>query len=645
MSFFKTLLLHSLFLIIILVNKNIQAQYSKDNLMLKGEEEILKRNYTGAILLLNQDIQKNPENNLSYFLRGLAKKELGDQIGAFDDFTTSINLHPGFSKAYYHRCIIKIDFKDFYNALTDINKAISYNVTNSDYYVARGYIYNILKDTTNAFHDFNTAIFLNATNSNAYLNKSLLEIDLKQYNKAYLSINKSISITSFNLNAFIIRGYIKLCNKDSLGAKDDYEFVITKDSTFILAYYNLALYFHKNNNFAKAIENYNKVISLNPYHSECYYNRAALYAENEKYVEAINDYNNVIKINPLNIYAYFNRAIVKNYLSDYANAMNDLSKVIELYPKFQKAYILRSNIHMQLKNYNAAEKDRKFANFLFNENADTTINKSDSIYLLPLIDFRSESQAFDTSQGRIQYQSFNINLKSIYKLIPDNEIKSIRKYNELIDKLNDYQFVNLKIRMDNIETQLSFDNIAESKILLDSLAPKLSQLNEKYFIWKSTLSGLLKNFREALQTLSQIPDTSEYTYLSSFLKGNLFMNLGEQAENIYFDNQFADNNLSSINNNYNFAIEEYSKSILGNNKFSYAYFNRGYAKSLINDIKGAIADYNSCLFFDKSFGEAYYNRGMLYIFIGDTQNGCLDFSKAGELGIKEAYSLLYKYCK
>jgi len=90
--------------------------------------------------MLNEAIAKNPENHVSYFLRGVAKKELGDQVGAFADFTTCINLHPGFSKAYYFRSIQKIDLKDYYSALTDLNKAISYNVTNTDYYVARGYL-------------------------------------------------------------------------------------------------------------------------------------------------------------------------------------------------------------------------------------------------------------------------------------------------------------------------------------------------------------------------------------------------------------------------------------------------------------------------------------------------------------------------
>ncbi|MFZ4400039.1 MAG: tetratricopeptide repeat protein [Bacteroidales bacterium] len=647
MYFQKSGLIYIIFFVFLLLSSNLQSQFIKDNLIQKAEDEILKSNYTSAILLLNKEIDKNPANHFTYFLRGLSKKELGDNIGAFKDFSTTIQLHPGYSKAYYYRCIQKIDFKDFYSALSDINKAISYNVTNSDFYVARGYVYNVLKDTTNAMHDFKTAIFLNGENGNAYLNKSLLEADMKNFEKALISINKSISISPFNLNAFIIRGFIEQNNKDTLAAKDDYEFVITKDSTHILAYYNLALYYHKLKNYEKAMNNYNKVIYLNPYYSECYYNRAALFADKEKYVEALNDYNHVVKINPFNIYAYYNRAIVKQFLSDFRGALDDFSKVIELYPKYQKAYVLRSNIFMQLKKYKEADNDRKVASYLYKINSDTLISYSaDSLYLLPLIDFRSESQAMDSNDGHVQFKSFKIMQKSIYTIIPDNEIPSLVKYNEQIEELNQNKNINLKLRIDNTANRLSYENIAEMKTLLDSLTPQNKINSASNCMWNTVLSGLLKNYSEALQTASKIADTSEYFYLSLFLKGNLYVKMGEQEENIEYNNPFVENKPQiGLSKNFQLAIDEYSSSIEKNKKFTFAYFNRAYTKTLLNDINGAITDYSSCIYFDKTNGEAYYNRGLLYIFLGDKENACPDFSKAGELGITEAYSLLYKYCK
>jgi hypothetical protein len=36
---------------------------------------------------------------------------------------------------------------------------------------------------------------------------------------------------------------------------------------------------------------------------------------------------------------------------------------------------------------------------------------------------------------------------------------------------------------------------------------------------------------------------------------------------------------------------------------------------------------------------------MTKILLGLTNSGCLDLSKAGELGYKEAYEMIKKYCK
>ena len=44
-------------------------------------------------------------------------------------------------------------------------------------------------------------------------------------------------------------------------------------------------------------------------------------------------------------------------------------------------------------------------------------------------------------------------------------------------------------------------------------------------------------------------------------------------------------------------------------------------------------------------GNAYYNRALVLIFIKDREKGCIDLSRAGELGIKDAYSVINKYCK
>ena len=59
----------------------------------------------------------------------------------------------------------------------------------------------------------------------------------------------------------------------------------------------------------------------------------------------------------------------------------------------------------------------------------------------------------------------------------------------------------------------------------------------------------------------------------------------------------------------------------------------------------AYEDYSRALTLAPYLAEAYYNRGLVQLLMKDTQKGVMDLSKAGELGIKEAYGILKRYQK
>ena len=44
------------------------------------------------------------------------------------------------------------------------------------------------------------------------------------------------------------------------------------------------------------------------------------------------------------------------------------------------------------------------------------------------------------------------------------------------------------------------------------------------------------------------------------------------------------------------------------------------------------------------FGDAYFNRGLVQIYLKDKDKGCIDLSRAGELGVEDAYGVISKYC-
>ncbi|MDA9332749.1 tetratricopeptide repeat protein, partial [Saprospiraceae bacterium] len=59
---------------------------------------------------------------------------------------------------------------------------------------------------------------------------------------------------------------------------------------------------------------------------------------------------------------------------------------------------------------------------------------------------------------------------------------------------------------------------------------------------------------------------------------------------------------------------------------------------------GSIADYTKAIEIDPNYAKAYLNRGRSKLMLGQKDSGCLDLSKAGELGYGKAYEVIKEYC-
>ena len=91
------------------------------------------------------------------------------------------------------------------------------------------------------------------------------------------------------------------------------------------------------------------------------------------------------------------------------------------------------------------------------------------------------------------------------------------------------------------------------------------------------------------------------------------------------------------------AISDLDKAMLLSPDNAYLYFNRGNLYASNKDYTKAIADYNMAVKLDPKLAEAYYNRGIANINLGKTDIGIADLSKAGELGLYDAYSAIKKF--
>lgn len=112
----------------------------------------------------------------------------------------------------------------------------------------------------------------------------------------------------------------------------------------------------------------------------------------------------------------------------------------------------------------------------------------------------------------------------------------------------------------------------------------------------------------------------------------------------FADAFFARGNVKMKLQDYYGAIADYTSAIALNENYIDAYFNRGKAKQFLQAYEDAINDCSKIIQLHPKNVDAYYMRGILRIDFGDLKNGCLDLSKAGELGDLKAYETIKEKC-
>ena len=93
------------------------------------------------------------------------------------------------------------------------------------------------------------------------------------------------------------------------------------------------------------------------------------------------------------------------------------------------------------------------------------------------------------------------------------------------------------------------------------------------------------------------------------------------------------------------AIEDMQKAAELVPNLPYAYYNLGNLYCLSSELVNSIDNYTKAIDLYPYMGDAYFNRGLVLIYLKDKEKGCIDLSRAGELGVQDAYGVIKKYCE
>jgi tetratricopeptide (TPR) repeat protein len=353
----------------------------------------------------------------------------------------------------------------------------------------------------------------------------------------------------------------------------------------------------------------------------------------------------------------------------YRNALEDYDKAIELYPDFAKAYMNRSYVKNLLGRSKEAKKDydtaqRKVAEYRAKNVTDAGSFADTTKKYSSLLSLDAEFAKKDFNDELLQHRDIDIRLRGLYKFVltgeKDNTVYALNRgyENPLIARFENELPVGVNVL--NADRELSAAQLAE----VEAVAWAGEPTAEKLFL-RAMYDYDGKQFNSALNYYGQAIDKSveEAAGIDALYSAFYRINRGVlRAEMIDFISSIESNvqvlSMDDTGNtrarvkdqvirqyDYTDAIEDMKKAAETVPDLPYIYYNLGNLYCLSSEHVSSIENYSKAIELYPYMGDAYFNRGLVLIYLKDKEKGCIDLSRAGELGVQDAYGVIKKYCE
>ena len=360
--------------------------------------------YRESIGDLTKLIKLNQKDSTYYYLRGLAKRELGELKEADIDFNESelVNSKYGiefFEKCLYkealifleevvesdpryltclkYRAISKANLLQYKNAISDFNKYIGLNSSDAQVFHDRGECYEKIGKYEKAVKDYKNALEIQPRMQKPLYPLVNAYLALGKYPVAIIELNKIINSQYLHHKDshlfYYLRGVCKKHLNKFEDAIQDFDKAIKLNPEGGISpiggyFYLRGVCKRQLNKFKDAFQDFDKAIKVSDekYFVECsspeFFNeRGYYYFFIQKYKEAIHDFDQAIKLNPKNASYFYNLGRSYYFLEQYDKAIKDFDEAIKLNPKNADYFIELGNTYLSLEDFKFAENKYKKA--------------------------------------------------------------------------------------------------------------------------------------------------------------------------------------------------------------------------------------------------------------------------------------------
>ena len=646
------------------------AQLNTTRVMEIGRNALYFEDYVLSIQYFNKVIDSKPFLHEPYFFRGLAKYYLDDFVGAEEDLTSAIERNPYVARSYQLRGLCRAQMDSLSLAEQDIRTGIKYDMQNVNMWQNLAAVAMQAGDWEKAAGVVDSLLLFAPRNSTAYVMRTQVAMNMKDTVVALDMANKAVQCDKYSADVYDARSMVHY----AMGAYEEAEADLDKSIELLPgrggSYANRALVRYFREDLRGALADFDMAVYVDSTALSTRYNRGLLLMEFGENNKAIEDFDMVLRADPDNTLARFNRAMLRSSVGDYEGAIGDLSIVIDAYPNFEQAYSCRAEARRKYGDVSGARADEEW---LFKRRQEIYVNGIASVQKTYSADDdevrkRSEEnvrnynrmivptdvnakQYATAGRGKVQNSKVYVELEPLFVLTyykEDDGVGSAQSYNTAVEAFNARRAGNRPLLITNKERALSGSEAERHFAHIDEVSKGITDDDcDGYVRLERAMDYYLVQDVEAAMTdadkaVALLGDDWVPYFMRAFVRfKQLELNRMNAAEEMQGFAPIQDSYLPDLD--YRLVKSDLDRVIELQPSFAEAYFNRANVSAKLNDFKSAIVDYTAAISLNDRFAEAYYNRGLAKIYTGNTEGGVTDLSKAGELGMYQAYSVIRRF--
>lgn len=644
-----------------------RAQLNTDRITAIGRNALYFDDYVLSIQYFNQVIKAKPYLAEPYLYRAIAKIQLGDFNGAEKDCSNAIQNSPFLPGAYYTRGFVYRQLGEYEKAEKDFSEALVFAPENKTYLLLRSDVRAQMEHYDAALEDINYLLRKEPHTASIHYEKGVVLLNSQDTTQALLSFNHAVEYDSQNPANWSAKGLVNSMLGNEEDALYDLTQAINLGSKWAGDYINRGILYYKRHNYRGALSDYDHAIQLNPQDAHCYYNRGLLRQEVGDYNKALEDFDHALDLDPNNTEIHYQRGVVNLQLRQWNAAKEDFDVMIERYPYFLPSYYLAAQAQNSIGDSKGAymyqykaQQMEKSANNSKKKNVNTDVqlaaNKPQERDRRKEFSNRAAQNQMEATEDSEKYQSNtrgNIQTRYVDIVNEPNIVlsyyaqhQSIRRtsyFHFVVDEYNKQKvlpsplhFTSQEIALNADMVNIHFDHIDMLSAQIDRINPDaITDADADIYFARAVEFAVVQDYHSAIEDCNKALSIRSHFPIAYFCRANWRYKLLE-----YQRSAGEQTTVEQLKLDFELILRDYDQVIIQQSDFAFAYYNKANMLCAQADYKASIRYYTSAIEVDADFAEAYFNRGLTYIYTGETEKGLHDLSKAGELGIYQAYNLI-----